>query len=467
MSQPFTPRGYQSLAIRYLMEHERCNLWADMGLGKTVSSLTMLDNLALWEDPFPALVLGPLRVARGVWTRETRKWAHLKGLKIAAAVGSVNDRRAALRSGADIITTNHENIPWMIDNCYNKGKAWPFRTVISDESTRLKGFRLRNGGQRAAKLGRVAFHPRMRRWVNLTGLAAPNGLLDLWGQQWFVDGGHRLGLNFTNFKERWFRPHPDGQSAWIPLPFAEAQIHAALADCTLAIRAKDWFNVAEPIVQDVYVDMPTAARRAYKEMQTKLFTQLKGIDFEAFSSAAKSQKCLQLASGALYHNAEEDAPPLADKPFTVVHDEKLDALQSIVEETAGAPLVVAYWFKSDLKRLKERFKQARELRTMQDEDDWNAGKIEMLLLHPKSAGHGLDLQFGGHRIVYFSQDWDLELYAQVLERIGPVRQLQAGFDRPVFVYHLVARGTLDEVVIDRRISKRAVADCLRDAMLAA
>ena len=466
VSQPFTPRGYQSLAIRYLMEHERCNLWADMGLGKTVSSLTMLDNLALWEDPFPALVLGPLRVARGVWTRETRKWAHLKGLKIAAAVGSVNDRRAALRSGADIITTNHENIPWMIDNCYNKGKAWPFRTVISDESTRLKGFRLRNGGQRAAKLGRVAFHPRMRRWVNLTGLAAPNGLLDLWGQQWFVDGGHRLGLNFTNFKERWFRPHPDGQSAWIPLPFAEPQIHAALADCTLAIRAADWFDIKDPIVETVYVDLPAKARRAYKEMQNKLFMELNGLEFEAFSSAAKSQKCLQLASGAVYLN-NEDGPPMSNKPYSVAHDEKLDALQSIVEEAAGAPVLVAYHFKSDLERLLKRFKGARQLLSAKDEADWNAGKIPVLLAHPASAGHGLNLQHGGNRIVFFSHDWNLENYAQINERLGPVRQMQSGYNRPVYIYHIVARGTLDEVVIDRRISKRAVADCLRDAMLAA
>lgn len=466
MSQPFTPRGYQSPAIRYIMANDRCNLYADMGMGKGVMTLSALDNLTMWEDPFPAIVLGPLRVARGVWTGEVDKWSHLKGIKIRAAVGTETERRAALRSGADIITLNYENIPWLIDNVLNRGKAWPFRTVIADESTRLKGFRLKNGGLRAAKLARVAHYPNLRRWVNLTGLAAPNGLLDLWGQQWFVDAGKRLGLTYSAFKERWFRPHPDGVSEWIPLPFAEAQIHAALADCTLAIRAADWFDIKDPIVETVYVDLPAKARRAYKEMQNKLFMELNGLEFEAFSSAAKSQKCLQLASGAVYLN-NEDGPPMSNKPYSVAHDEKLDALQSIVEEAAGAPVLVAYHFKSDLERLLKRFKGARQLLSAKDEADWNAGKIPVLLAHPASAGHGLNLQHGGNRIVFFSHDWNLENYAQINERLGPVRQMQSGYNRPVYIYHIVARGTLDEVVIDRRISKRAVADCLRDAMLAA
>lgn len=445
------------------MDNARCNLWADMGLGKSVSSLTALDLLTFFEDPYPALIIGPKRVARSVWTAEAAKWDHLKHLKIVAAVGTEAERRTAFMRRPDIMTINYENIPWMIDAMCKGGAAWPFRTVIADESTKIKGFRLRMGGQRAAKLGRVCVRP--HRWINLTGTPAPNGLLDLWGQQYFIDQGARLGLSFTGFKERWFRPHPNGKSNWIPLPFAEEQIHAALQDCTLTIRAKDWFDLREPIVNNVYIDLPPKAARAYREMESKMFMELNGVEFEAFSAAAKSQKCLQMASGAVYLNQDEDVKPLVNKPYEVAHDEKLDALEEIIEEAAGNPVLVAYQFRSDLDRLKKKFKNARELKTTKDEDDWNAGRIDILLAHPASAGHGLNLQHGGHIVVFFSNDWNLELYQQIIERIGPVRQMQSGYDRPVYIHHLLARGTLDEVVMERRESKREVQDLLRDAMV--
>jgi SNF2 family DNA or RNA helicase len=446
----FEPRAYQPPAIDFLYGQGRCNLWAGMGLGKTVTTLSAVDAIQLAE-PSPALVVAPLRVARDVWATEAAKWDHLKHLEVEFIGGSPKDRALLARSQAAVHTINYENVEWLIDFW---GESWPYKLVVSDESTKLKGFRLRQGTRRARALGKVA-HTKVKRWVNLTGTPSPNGLQDLWGQQWFIDQGRRLGRSFSSFEARWFDRGFDGFSIK-PRSYARDQIMESLADCTMSIDAKDYFDLDEPIVTKVEVQLPRSARAQYEEMEKEFFTQVQGEDIEALTAAAKSQKCLQMANGAVYTTAPD---------WKEVHNEKLDALESIIEELAGSPLLVAYHFVSDLARLRRRFPAGREL----DHNPatlvaWNAGEIHLLFAHPKSAGHGLNLQDGGHHIAFFSQDWNLEEQLQVLERIGPVRQMQSGYKRPVFVYHILAKDTLDEVVMARREGKKETQDILMDYM---
>ena len=461
--RPFTPRAYQHIATSHLLDVPRCALWASMGLGKTVSTLTALDALFLAGENHPALVIGPLRVAKNVWPAEAKKWQHLRHVHCLPIVGSEMERRITMKYDASVYSINYENLPWLVEHW---GERWPYSTVVSDESTRLKGFRLKQGTDRARALGRVA-HTKIKRFIQLTGTPSPNGLADLWGQMWFVDAGQRLGRTYDSFRQRWFQKSFDGYGM-DPLPFAQEQIQDRLRDVCLTVDAKDYFDLREPIVTPIYVELPIKARAKYREMEKEMFTMLDGREVEAFNAAARTQKLLQFANGAVYVNPEADCDehPKA-KEWREVHDVKLDALQSIVNEANGMPILVSYEFKSDLARILRAFPKARVLDAdQQTEDDWNAGKIPMLLAHPKSAGHGLNLQDGGNIIVFFGHNWDLELYLQILERIGPVRQLQSGHDRPVFVYQIIAVDTVDEMVMARRENKKSVQDLLLEAMKA-
>jgi SNF2 family DNA or RNA helicase len=429
----FTPRPYQTLALDWMRERRRFNLFAGMGLGKTVTTLTWLlaNGIDLTDQ---SLVIAPLRVARKVWPGEQGEWSHLQHLKVVPIVGDAKQRARALRQDAEVHTINYDNLPWLVKELDG---AWPFATVVPDESTRLKGFRTQQGAARAGALRHVAHH-RVKNWINLTGLPAPNGLRDLWGPQWFVDGGASLGLSFDAFEQRWFytKPNRQGYSQIFPHVFAQAQIEAAIKPTTLAIDAKDWFDLREPITTDVWVDLPAKAHEHFNTMSKRFFMDVKEGRIMAATAGVKSLKLMQLANGAVYYDTGE---------WTWVHDEKIDALESIVEEANGAPVLLAYQWKSDLARLVEAFPTARVVtsKDMTFEDDWNAGRVRLALVHPKSAGHGNNWQVGGNILVYFGQDWNLEDYAQILERIGPTRQMQAGLDRPVFVYHIMARGTLD------------------------
>ncbi|WP_103035665.1 DEAD/DEAH box helicase [Castellaniella caeni] len=451
----FTPRAYQGSIIEHLLDTPRCAAWAGMGLGKTVSTLTALDALE-FVDPGPALVLAPKRVAGSTWPDEAAKWAHLRNIEVSPVLGTPAERRAALKRPANVFTINYDNVPWLVEHY---GKNWPFRKIVSDESTRLKGFRLQQGGKRAQQLARVA-HVLADYFFELTGTPSPNGLKDLWGQAWFLDRGERLGRSYTAFKDRWFQAVMRGERLDIePLPFAQAEIESRLRDLCLSLDARDYFDLAEPIVNTVRVELPVAARRMYREMEREMFLSLSdGTAIEAFNAASKTIKCLQLANGAIYTDATGEA-------FAEVHDMKLQALDSIVTEAAGMPVLVAYHFKSDLARLTRAFPQGRVL----DDDaqtirDWNAGKIPILFAHPASAGHGLNLQDGGNIIVFFGHWWNLEERMQIIERIGPTRQAQAGHDRPVFIYNIVAADTMDELVITRVETKREVQDLLLEAM---
>lgn len=450
----FTPRPYQEAIISRIFTQKRVGVWAGMGMGKTTACLTALSLLRLVE-PEPVLVLAPLRVAQSTWPDEVAKWEHLSGLRVSVVVGSADQRRKALAVAADIYTMNYDNLPWLLDEV---GDAWPFRTVIADESTRLKSFRLGQGGKRARALGKVAFS-RVRRFIELTGTPSPNGLADLWGQAWFLDRGERLGRTHGAFIDRWFhkQPMPDGYNVIRPRAFADEQIQSALSDICFSLDARDYFDLREPIANVVEVDLPPAVRRDYEQFEREMWVELAaGGAVEAVSAAARTIKCLQFSSGALYQE---------DGPYAVVHDQKLDALESIVEEAAGAPVLVAYHFKSDLERLRKRFKFARVLdKDPQTLRDWNAGKLRMLLAHPASAGHGLNLQDGGNILVFFTCWWNLEEHQQIIERIGPTRQAQAGHDRPVFLHYITARDTVDGLVLQRLRQKRSVQDVLLGAL---
>jgi SNF2 family DNA or RNA helicase len=450
---PYVRRRYQHAIAAHQLDVPRGATFAGMGLGKTVETLTTLASLDLVE-PGPALVCAPLRVAQSTWPDEAAKWDHLAGFEVVPIVGSLEQRRAALRRKADVFTTNYEQLPWLTEEL--RAGRWPFRKVVADESTRLKGFRLRQGTARAKALAKVA-HEHCSRWINLTGTPAPNGLQDLWGQSWFLDQGQRLGRTFDSFTQRWFRPSFTGYGVE-PLEHSQREIQQRLGDICLSLDARDHFDLAEPIVNTIRVELPAKARELYRDMEREMFAQIGEHEVEAFSAAARTIKCLQIANGAAY--VDDTA-----SEWVEVHDAKLQALDSVIAEAAGAPVLVAYHFKSDLARLLRAFPKGRHLdKDPQTIRDWNAGRIPLLFAHPASAGHGLNLQDGGNILAIFGHWWDLEQYQQIVERIGPTRQAQAGHDRPVFIHHIVAADTVDELVMARRESKRSVQDLLLEAL---
>ena len=451
-AREFAPHPYQKLILAHIAANDRCAVWAGMGMGKTVSAMTLLDAVRFVDDA-PALVLAPTRVANTTWPDEARKWEHTKHLRVQPMTGAAKDRLQGITTHADVYTCNYENLPWLVEYW---GDRWPYRTVIADESTKLKSFRLRQGGKRAQALAQVA-HTKVKRFIELTGTPSPNGLQDLYGQVWFIDRGQRLGRTYEGFKQRWFRPHPSGFGLEA-LPHAQKEIQELLSDICITVEAKDWFDLREPIVNNIYVDMPARARKTYEDMEKQMFTELdSGHEIEAFNAASRTIKCLQIANGAAYTEGNTE--------WQDVHDQKLQALESVVEEANGMPVLVAYHFKSDLARLKKHFPKGRELdKNPKTLTDWNKGKIPLMFAHPQSAGHGLNLQDGGNILVFFAHWWNLEERLQVIERIGPTRQLQAGHDRPVWIHNIIARKTVDELVIERVNTKREVQDILMGAM---
>jgi SNF2 family DNA or RNA helicase len=447
---------------QHILEHKRCALFVPMGMGKTSAVLMAISILLLSGGVRKVLILAPLRVARSTWPDEVRKWAEFSHLRVSAIVGTVDERRAALRVDADVYTMNYDNLVWLTEEV---GSKWFWDMVVADEATRLKSKRIRQGGKRAQSLSKVAFGY-VQHWVNLTGTPSPNGLQDLWGQMWFIDEGRRLGLSFTSFMNRWFgfRRAKDAVRPGkayverIVFPHAQAEIQSLIKDACLTLDTKDWFDLKAPIVNTLYIDLPPVARKHYREMEKELFTLLENNEIEAFGAAAKTIKLLQFCAGSCYIEG-------SNEKWVEVHDEKLDALESIIEEAAGASVLVAYHFRSDLARIQRRFPEARVLDAKpQTIRDWNEGRIQILLAHPASAGHGLNLADGGSILVFFAHWWALEEHLQIIERIGPVRQLQAGHDRPVFIHHIVARDTVDEDVMERIATKREVQDILLDAL---
>lgn len=450
MVEVFTPREHQKIAIAHMQNNLRCAIWIRMGRGKTSAVLQALENLSLTEDTYPVLIIAPLRVARDVWSDEVDKWAQFSRLKVVKILGQAPERKRALQIKADIYTINFENVPWLVQQISNN---WPFKVIIIDEATKLRGFRLRQGAQRARALAEVAFQS--KRFIELTGTPSPKGVESLWGQLWFLDKGARLGKSFTAFRNRWFTQSYDGFS-YDPLPNAQKETGDLIKDLCLSI-GDEYFPVDEPIRSVVKVKLSPSAQRQYKDMEKKMFADLGEHKIEAFNAAAKTMKCLQFANGAVYTDDKGS--------YIEVHDEKIEALKSCIEEANGAPVLVAYHFVADLERLRKAFPQGRVLdNKTQTLRDWNEGNIPVLFAHPQSAGHGLNLHLPCNTLVFFSVNWSLEEHEQIQERIGPARQKQAGLNRAVFIYYLIAENTIDEVVLDRLESKKSVQEALMSAM---
>ena len=469
--QEFVHRPYGKLIENHILETPRCGIWAGMGMGKTVSTLNALDVLELVE-PGPALVTAPLRVAEHTWPDEAKKWRHLRNLEVVPIIGDARARKRALAKvggdSANVFTINYENLPWLEETLKDMRMPWPFPKVVSDESTKLKGWRgsqQRNkqgtefvrgaGALRSRVLARIAF-AHAAHFIELTGTPSPNGLIDLWGQAWFLDQGARLGRTFDAFKQRWFRPKRDGFGIE-PLPHAQDEIQARMRDLCLSLDPRDWFDLHEPVRNVIHVHLPAKARALYDDMERKMFAEIAGHPIEAFSAAAKSMKCLQLANGAAYVDENAEA-------WVEVHDAKLQALESIVEEAAGMPVLVGYQFRSDLARLQKAFPDGIHLGTSEGLRDAKRGKGRVWFGHPASMGHGVDgLQEHTNIAAFFGTGWNLELHLQFIERIGATRQMQAGKDRPVFLHYLVARDTVDELALARMETKREVQDLLLEA----
>lgn len=443
----YTPHNYQRQATQFIIDHDEAAIFLGMGLGKSVITLTAIWQLML--DYFTisrVLVIAPLRVARDTWPAEIAKWDHLRGLTVAVAVGTKQDRLAALAQSAMVTVINRENIPWLISQL---GGSWPFDMVVIDELSSFKNHRAKRF------MALVKMRPHVKRWVGLTGTPASNGLMDVWAGFRLLDGGERLGRFITRYRERWFTPDKrNGMQVFTykPRTGAEEEIYEAIGDMTLSMRTTDHLQLPPLTVTTTPVTLEPKERRVYEQLKSDLVLDLGDETIDAANAAALSGKLLQLASGAIYTAGGQWAP---------VHDRKLDALEDLIEAANGSPLLVAYWFTHDRERITARFPQARELKTSADIEAWNRGEVTFGLIHPASAGHGLNLQSGGHLLVWFSLTWSLELYQQTNARL-----YRQGQSEPVTIAHLVAEGTLDEAVLKALDGKDATQAALIDAVTA-
>jgi SNF2 family DNA or RNA helicase len=416
---------YQNRAVEHIKRNKRCMLLLDMGLGKTTSTLTavndLLDSLAVNR----VLVVAPLRVANSVWEQECKKWEHLAGLRVSVCTGSERARLAALQKTADVYTINRENIPWLVKHY---GKKWPFDAVVIDESSSFKN----NSAQRWKAIKRVL--PDTEYMILLTGTPAPNSLMDIWAQMYLVDFGQRLGRTMTGFKQRFFEPDYMGYN-WTLKTGAADTIHKLIADVCLSMSAKDYLQLPDRIdlIEKVY--LPAKVQAQYVAFERDLLATLPdGEEVEAMNAAVLANKLLQWCNGATYTDGNGN--------WSEIHNAKLDALAELVEEN-DEPVLIAYNYKTDLARLKKRFPDAVVLdKNQQTIDDWNAAKIKMLLAHPASAGHGLNLQHGGSLCVWFGLTWSLEYYQQFNARLH-----RQGQTKPVRIVHIVADGCIDERVL--------------------
>lgn len=417
---------YQLKAIDFIKEKERCALFLDMGLGKTTSTLTAVSDLQDEMSVNKVLVIAPLRVANSTWAQEALKWRHLEHLKVSVCTGSERARRSALMRDADIYVINRENVLWLVE--LYKGK-WPFDCVVVDESSSFKN----PSAKRFRALKKIL--PYTNYMVLLTGTPSPNSLLDLWPQMYLVDFGERLGRTVTGYRQRFFEQDFTGFRYTIRKG-SEEKIHSLLADKVISMNAEDYLDLPDRIDLTTEITMPPAAVKAYKQLEKTLLAELDtGEEVEAITAAALANKMLQMSNGGAYYDEH--------KNWAEVHKEKLDALSDIVDDNPNENILVAYNYKFDLARLLKKFPQAVVLDKEQSTiDRWNKGEIKMLLAHPASAGHGLNLQSGGSMIVWFGLNWSLELYQQFNARLH-----RQGQTKPVRIIHIVSKDTIDERVL--------------------
>lgn len=433
---------YQNKAVDFILNERRCMLALEMGLGKSVSTLTAISDMLDGFTANKVLVIAPLRVANSVWAQETRLWSHLNHLRVSVCTGPEKARRAALSVDADVYIINRENVPWLVQNY---GGKWPFDTVVVDESSSFK-----NASAKRFKALRKVL-PNIESMVLLTGTPSPNGLLDLWAQMYLIDYGERLGRTLTGYKHRFFEADYWGRK-FEPRIGADQKIHALLADKVIHMSAEDYLNMPDRIDLVETVSLGKA-EAGYKDFERTMLAELDdGKEVEAATAAVLANKLMQYANGAIYTDAH--------KNWSETHTAKLDALAEIVEDNPSETILVAYNYASDLERLRKRFPDARVLDKKQETiDAWNRGEIQMLLAHPASAGHGLNLQKGGALCVWFGLNWSLELYQQFNARLH-----RQGQDRPVRVVHIVGEDTIDQRVISVLRDKDATQKNLLNAL---
>lgn len=448
----YNPHEYQRYATEYIETHPVAAVLLDMGLGKTSITLTALNNLLF--DSFKVrriLVIAPLRVARNTWGAEIEKWDHLKGLKYSVAVGTETERMAALRKKADIYLINRENVQWLISE---SGVPFDFDMVVIDELSSFKNHQTK----RFRALMKV--RPKVNRIVGLTGTPSSNGLMDLWAEFRLLDMGERLGRFIGQYRTSYFRPDKqNGQVvfSYKPLPGAEKQIYGKISDITISMKSTDHLQMPELINSRYTVYLSEKEDSRYADLKKDLVLQMPDGEITAANAASLSGKLSQMANGAVYTDAGETV---------AIHERKLDALEDIIEAANGKPVLVAYWFRHDLERITERLQKLKIPYARLDTDGsirkWNAGEIPVALIHPASAGHGLNLQSGGNTLVWFGLTWSLELYQQTVARLW--RQGQAS--ETVVVQHIITKGTIDERIMKALSEKDTTQAALIDAVKA-
>jgi SNF2 family DNA or RNA helicase len=421
-----------------------------MGMGKTVSTLTAVDELLFLGEVNKVLVIAPLRVAEDTWSTEVQKWDHLKNLKVAKVLGTPKQRVNAILSRADIYVTNRENVDWLVKQYFY---VWPFDMCVIDELSSFKSSK----AKRFRSLRRV--RPYFKRIVGLTGTPAPNSLIDLWPQLYLLDGGKRLGRTIGSYREQYFTPGNRNQFVvynWNLKDGAAEAIENKISDICVSMKAKDYLDLPERINNTIEINLPENAMKKYRELEKDLVLELGKEDITAANAAVLTNKLLQMSNGAIYsedHNVVE------------IHQEKLKALLEIIETANGKPVLVFYSFKHDFSRIVEFLKskkiRAVGLKDSKDIKKWNDGKISVLLVHPASAGHGLNLQYGGSIITWFGLTWSLELYQQANARLH-----RQGQTETVVINHIVAKGTVDEDVMKSLGNKEVNQNMLLEAVKA-
>ncbi|HCJ1301729.1 TPA: DEAD/DEAH box helicase [Listeria innocua] len=442
----FKPHKYQEFATNFIIENPISAIFLEMGLGKSVITLTAIYELMLERfEVNSVLVIAPLRVARNTWPEEIEKWSHLKGLTYAVAVGTEKERLEALYSDAHIYIINRENVEWLIAR---SGIDFNFDMVVIDELSSFKSHQ----SKRFKSLMKV--RPNIKRIVGLTGTPSSNGLMDLWAEYRLLDMGERLGKFIGRFRESYFDPDKRNQHmifSYKPKPGAEEAIYEKISDITISMKGTDYLKLPDLVMNEMPVSLNQKEKETLDVMKRDLITTIKGEDITASNAAALSNKLLQMANGAVYDD---------NGSVTQIHDRKLEKLEDIIEAANGKPVLIAYWFKHDLLRIQNRFKV--EVLTSSDSiKKWNGGKIQIAAIHPASAGHGLNLQAGGSTLVWFGLTWSLELYQQTNARL-----YRQGQTDTVIIHHIIAKETMDERVMDALNKKNNTQSALIDAVKA-
>ena len=449
MSQAFKPYAYQAYSIRRMIDDPVIGLWQEMGLGKTVCTLTAINDLKYNRFAISkALVIAPKKVAESTWAQEAAKWDHTKHLRVVSILGSATARKRAVWAPGDVYLVNRENVPWLVDYV---GDRWPWDMVVIDEATSFKS----PSAKRFTALKRV--RPMISRMVELTGTPSPQGLMDLWAQIYLLDQGDRLGKFVTHYRERYFDHNPWAHS-YEPKDGAEDAIRGKISDICVTMRAQDYLDLPPMITEDIPVVLDDKAHEAYKRMERDMILQVPAGDIVATTAAALSNKLQQLCNGAVYDE---------DGQVQEIHNCKLEALDELLETLQGQRVLIFYSFRHDASRIQEHLAKhhsqarVRVLDKPQDVDDWNAGKIDVLLAHPASAGYGLNLQGGGNHVIWFGLNWSLELYQQANKRLH-----RQGQKKPVFIHHLLVKGGRDEDIAAALQDKAATQDSLIDSLKA-